>query len=274
MHVTWYRLVIVAFIATSLGIGLGWITSVGASPAQDTVYVATGENFPDALGVGSVAALTNAPVLFVRKDSIPAATTEELNRLQPANIVIVGGTGVVSDAVKTTLEGMTFHPTVTRLAGADRYATAVEVSKSRFPAALDADTLEGKSAAELQTGAWSVYHDSSVTVSTSGLASVLQLQALPAGSYVIIAKSWWFENTSLDRYVHCRLVAGADFDDEYFTAVGNQDGVGPILTVVHTFTAANSTVDLRCTSAPGANVTLSALKITAIGVDTLVNAAG
>jgi len=185
MQATFYRLTVVALVAALIGIGFGRVTSVRAAASQDTVYVATGENFPDALGVASVAALTNAPVLFVLKDSIPAVTTGELNRLHPANIVIVGGTGVVSDTVKTTLEGLSFHPTVTRLAGVNRYATAVEVSKSRFPAPLDADTLQGKTAAELQTGAWSVWHDGALAVTGGSLASKLQLTGLPAGSYVI-----------------------------------------------------------------------------------------
>jgi putative cell wall-binding protein len=39
----------------------------------------------------------------VAPGAIPAATAAELARLQPGRIVVLGGTGVVSDAVKLQL---------------------------------------------------------------------------------------------------------------------------------------------------------------------------
>ena len=105
-----------------------------ASSAASTpgVYVATGENFPDALGAASAAAVRGGPVLLVQKTSIPQVTKDELTRLHPDVIVVAGGTAVVSDAVVTQLQA--YAPSVVRAAGANRYATAVEVSKSAFPA--------------------------------------------------------------------------------------------------------------------------------------------
>lgn len=144
------RLVTVLALAAVGVFGVGQVTGVDAASTQDVVYIATGENFPDALGVGSVAALNNAPVLFVLRDAIPGATLAELNRLQPSTIIIVGGTGVVSDTVKSALEGLSFGPVVERLAGADRFATAAAVSASQFPAELDADTLDGKDSSQFQ----------------------------------------------------------------------------------------------------------------------------
>jgi hypothetical protein len=128
---------VVALVAVCALLGgafaAGNMTSVRAAGSQDVVYVATGDNFPDALGAGPVAALANGPLLLVTRDAIPGVTLGELNRLQPDTIVIVGGTGVISEAVANALAGLSFSPTVQRLAGADRYATAVEISKSRFP---------------------------------------------------------------------------------------------------------------------------------------------
>jgi putative cell wall-binding protein len=95
-----------------------------------TVFVATGENFPDALAAAAVAGGLNAPILLVQANSVPKATSDELARLDPDQIVILGGTAVVSAAVATALAG---HAPVTRLAGSNRYATAVEVSKFAFP---------------------------------------------------------------------------------------------------------------------------------------------
>jgi hypothetical protein len=79
--------------------------SAGAfDPNVPVVYVATGTNFPDALGAGPAAADEGGPVLLVTRDTIPAATAIELGRLKPARIVVVGGTGVVSQAVFNALD--------------------------------------------------------------------------------------------------------------------------------------------------------------------------
>ena len=64
-------------------------------------YIATGANFPDALGAAPVAALGLGPILPVQQNSIPQPTLDELNRLQPGFIYIMGGTGVISAAVET-----------------------------------------------------------------------------------------------------------------------------------------------------------------------------
>src|SRR3970282_2462758 len=68
----------------------------GAAPHTSVVYVATGENFPDALGAAATAAVGLGPVLLVQQNAIPAPTLAELNRLQPPKVVIVGGTAVIS----------------------------------------------------------------------------------------------------------------------------------------------------------------------------------
>lgn len=106
----------------------------GASgPVTEVVYVATGDNFPDALGAAATAALGLGPVLLVQPTAIPAATLSELNRLQPSQIVIVGGPAVISTSVQNQLEGLGFSPDVTRISGANRYETAAELSSASFP---------------------------------------------------------------------------------------------------------------------------------------------
>jgi N-acetylmuramoyl-L-alanine amidase/putative cell wall-binding protein len=101
------------------------------SPPVPVAYVATGTNFPDALAGGPAAAKDGGPVLLVTRDAIPDAVKAELTRLAPGAIRVLGGTGVVSDAVLTQLKAYTTGP-VTRLAGADRYATAAKVVETRF----------------------------------------------------------------------------------------------------------------------------------------------
>jgi len=105
----------------------------GAGPHTQVVYVATGENFPDALGAAATAASGLGPVLLVQQNSVPAPTLTELNRLQPPEIVIVGGTAVISAGVEAQLQALAWGPTVTRIAGANRYDTAAALSAATFP---------------------------------------------------------------------------------------------------------------------------------------------
>jgi putative cell wall-binding protein len=103
-------------------------------PGVPVAYVATGANFPDALAGTPPAGANGGPVLLVDKNGIPTATAQELARLHPAKIVILGGTGVISTSVGSALQGYT-SGAVQRLAGADRYATAAAVSSSSYAAA-------------------------------------------------------------------------------------------------------------------------------------------
>ena len=95
-------------------------------------YIATGTSYPDALAGGPAAARNGGPMLLTMRNELPSATAQELGRLRPAKIVILGGTSAVSASVAGKLAGYATTGTVTRLAGADRYATAARVSSASF----------------------------------------------------------------------------------------------------------------------------------------------
>ncbi len=101
------------------------------SPPVPVAYVATGQDFPDALAGGPAAAAEGGPVLLVTRDAIPAVVAAELSRLRPAKIRVLGGPAAVSGSVLTALRPYTTG-SVTRLAGPDRYATAAAVVEDRF----------------------------------------------------------------------------------------------------------------------------------------------
>lgn len=103
------------------------------APGVSVAYVATGAAFPDALAAAPVAARAGGPVLLTLRDGLPAETAAELTRVRPARIVVVGSSGVVSDAVMRELGGYT-SGSVSRVAGADRYATAAAISRASFAA--------------------------------------------------------------------------------------------------------------------------------------------
>ena len=100
------------------------------SPGVPVVFLATGADFADALTVTPAAAGTG-PVLLVTSSGIPAATANELTRLAPGRIVIVGGTSAISADVEKDATKYT-KGTVTRIGGADRYETAALMSATAF----------------------------------------------------------------------------------------------------------------------------------------------
>ena len=107
-------------------------------PGLDTVFVASGMNFPDALSTVPVAASLSAPLLLVKRDAIPPTVAAELSRLHPRRIVVVGGSAIISDAVMRTLREYVGSPTdVVRVAGGDRFATSRALTEFGFPQGTD-----------------------------------------------------------------------------------------------------------------------------------------
>lgn len=90
--------------------------------AITTAFIATGENFPDALAASGLAARMGAPVLLVTPRGVPSQTAAALSALGVTDTLVLGGPVAVPSAVSGRL------PSPVRLAGADRYATAVKVA--------------------------------------------------------------------------------------------------------------------------------------------------
>jgi len=123
------------FTFTTLAGPLRWdtaaATALAAYPAgANTVIVATGFNFPDALAANYLAGLDNAPVLLTTTSApVPPSTLSAIATLHAKNVIIVGGTSAVGNDVQTQLAGTTSTApgggplAVTRYAGGDRFGT-------------------------------------------------------------------------------------------------------------------------------------------------------
>ncbi|HEU5326043.1 MAG TPA: cell wall-binding repeat-containing protein [Candidatus Limnocylindria bacterium] len=113
------------------------ISAAWFAPATtDAAFIATGMRFPDALAGGPAAAWEGAPILLSTQTALPTPTRDELLRLKPATIYVLGGTGAVSAGVQTQLAALTRDgkaTSVVRIGGADRYATAALISQTFFP---------------------------------------------------------------------------------------------------------------------------------------------
>ena len=101
-----------------------------ARPPTPVVVIASGQDFPDAVSGGPAAAAFGGPILLVQGTKLPASVAGELSRLHPARIVVLGGPAVISDRVVAALRG--YSPDVSRIYGADRYATSLAVAAAAF----------------------------------------------------------------------------------------------------------------------------------------------
>ena len=91
----------------------------------DTVVIATGADFPDALAASGLAGAYGSPLLLVGSAVTPALI-DELERLGTSTVVLVGGEKAISADVAGTLDD---DYVVKRVAGADRYETAAEIAR-------------------------------------------------------------------------------------------------------------------------------------------------
>ena len=92
------------------------------------VHVATGMEFADALAAVPAAVAAGGPVLLVTSDRVPDVVVDELRRLQPDRVVVLGGSRAVGQPVVERLRRLV--PDVVRRAGDDRYATAARISEA------------------------------------------------------------------------------------------------------------------------------------------------
>ncbi len=90
--------------------------------------IASGENYADALTASALSGAASAPLLLTAKDALPAVTAAALGRMMGTNktVYVIGGEAAVGAGVVTTLTGLGY--VVTRISGADRYATAAAVA--------------------------------------------------------------------------------------------------------------------------------------------------
>lgn len=93
--------------------------------APTTVYLATGENFPDALSAGAVAGAQQAPVIIIpgASPSLDNSTIALLKSLQPHEVIVAGGPSAINPAIDDAIRA-SVGTDVLRVAGGDRYQTS------------------------------------------------------------------------------------------------------------------------------------------------------
>ena len=92
---------------------------IGAS--NGNAVVVNADRFADGVSASALAAGRSWPILLTSDTAVPEVTRSTLAALKAPRTWVVGGSAVVSDEVVASIPG------AQRLAGADRYATSVEV---------------------------------------------------------------------------------------------------------------------------------------------------
>ena len=112
--------------ATAALIAQKTVSVIGAGSFDKTVFIATGENFPDALAASPLAAAKSVHILLTRKDSLPAVSGDMIATLGANKAFVLGSAAAVSDGVVGAVSAKGAAPT--RLAGPTRYQTAIAVA--------------------------------------------------------------------------------------------------------------------------------------------------
>jgi len=90
---------------------------------EGNVFIARGDQFPDALAAAPLAYAGHGPVLLTRPTALPASTSSAIADTGATGAVVLGSTAAVSSGVAGSL-GVPF----VRWEGSDRYATAQAVA--------------------------------------------------------------------------------------------------------------------------------------------------
>lgn len=93
--------------------------------SRDVVLV-NGYEFPDGITGGVLASTLSGPLLLTHKDKLTPSIENEIKRLSPQNIYILGGKASVSENIEKTLKQK--YNTI-RLGGSNRYDTAKLVAE-------------------------------------------------------------------------------------------------------------------------------------------------
>lgn len=88
-----------------------------------TIFVVTGEDYPDALSVASIASIKQIPIILVPNDSIPDSVKNYFSSINVSKTYVIGYSDIISDNVFKQF------PNAERILGADKYARNIAVNQ-------------------------------------------------------------------------------------------------------------------------------------------------
>ncbi|WP_226536075.1 cell wall-binding repeat-containing protein [Fictibacillus halophilus] len=94
---------------------------------SNTLILANYNAFADALAASPLAYKFNAPILLTHSDRLTTETRNEIIKLMPDEVIIVGGTGSINNNVLNEVDGLVNK--VRRIAGKDRFEVSYNIAK-------------------------------------------------------------------------------------------------------------------------------------------------
>lgn len=221
--------------------------------ASNGVVLASGQNFPDALSIASIAGIKQMPILLTTATKLPDSIKEYIDNNSINKYYVVGGTGVIYDSV---IKGLT---NVKRLSGADRYETNIAVineflgdlnfntvylaSGEKFPDALCGSAAAAKDSAPIvltngsSCKAQSLINSNIDSISLfkilggTGIISDKLVQTIISGKKSVLGYSTYYytgDNTSYNSLVnYTSLINEVAIDTYKVDSLGNITGTIP-----------------------------------------------
>ncbi|MGM0853935.1 MAG: S8 family serine peptidase [Bacillota bacterium] len=90
------------------------------------VILASGDSFPDSLAASPLGSHLDSPILLVKNNRLSESLKEELKRLNPSHVLMIGGENAISHEVENEIKNLSIE--TNRIYGMDRYETAVAIN--------------------------------------------------------------------------------------------------------------------------------------------------
>lgn len=102
----------------------GWTKS-------DTVVIVNGEDksMVDGLTATPLASVKNSPILLSSNEKLHQKTVEELKRLNPSKVIVIGGNNSMPNSVVEAIKAVNSKISVQRIGGDTRYQTSINIAK-------------------------------------------------------------------------------------------------------------------------------------------------
>ena len=115
------------------------LQSFGDSLNQSTIFVATGQAYPDALSAGAYAQKEKSPVILIQGSNIPLSVERYLSMNVVSEIKVLGGEGVISASAASRLASLT--PMITEVKSLS--VTVQENQNYELPRIVEGKTDKG-----------------------------------------------------------------------------------------------------------------------------------
>ena len=168
---------------------------------NSVILVNSDKSMADGLSAASLSGKKNAPILLVKKDSIPAEAMAKIEKAK--NVYIIGGEGAISKKVENQLKGKN----ITRISGKDRYETSAKIANmlGGYKMAFIVNGAKGEADAMSVSSVAAKY--GAPILLTNGKTSTHPIKA--GVSYFVIGGRGVVSNQLADKY-NADRIAGID----------------------------------------------------------------